>query len=558
MNYDLRARILAFVVAIAALSATGSPALGADVDGFPLCTAPGDQRSPVIVPDGAGGAIVAWHDQRPTLPSGGVCFAQRVSATGTPLWALNGVALSTTGDLTDPTAPAVAADGAGGAFVAYGGTSFQPRVQWVNAAGSPQWGPDGVLLTNALPGMRHLAIVRDIGGGGGAIVAWHQVNGTGGTSDIYAQRVNAAGAIQWGAGGVAVTSSSMNSETLPALISDGAGGAIIVHLGSNGCRAYRLNSSGVSQWGTTILGTLTNNRRPAIVTDGSGGAVVGWAAGNTGIFVQRVTSVGNKAWTPTNAGVQLSTSGNQCAMIPDGTGGATVSWQDIRTGTHYDIYAQRVDGVGATQWMVNGVGVSVVQNDQLAPTIVSDGGTGALLTWYDGRAFASGDDIHAQRIDATGASQWTADGLAVCTVTNDQQEPTIAVDGAGGAFVCWQDLRSGTNTDIYFHHLNGNGQVLSVPGGNQALSMARAWPNPFLESVRLAFVLPAAAAVRLEVFDIRGRSIRTYQPGLLAAGEQALAWDGRSTDGRAAGPGIYCLRVTGPGIALSRRVVRLE
>jgi hypothetical protein len=101
----------------------------------------------------------------------------------------------------------------------------------------------------------------------------------------------------------------MNSETLPALISDGAGGAIIVHLGSNGCRAYRLNSLGVSLWGTTILGTLTNNRRPAMVTDGSGGAVVGWAAGNTGIFVQRVTSVGNKAWTPTIPASQLNTTG---------------------------------------------------------------------------------------------------------------------------------------------------------------------------------------------------------------------------------------------------------
>jgi WD40 repeat protein len=32
----------------------------------------------------------------------------------------------------------------------------------------------------------------------GAIVVWHQVNGTGGTSDIYAQKVNAAGAMQTG------------------------------------------------------------------------------------------------------------------------------------------------------------------------------------------------------------------------------------------------------------------------------------------------------------------------------------------------------------------------
>ena len=558
MNHELRAGILTFGVALAALSATHSPAFGADIDGFPLCTAPGDQLSPVVVADGAGGAIMAWHDRRPTVALGGVCFAQRVNAAGAPQWTVNGVALSTTGDPGDPEAPAIAADGAGGAFVAYGGSSSSPRAQWVNAAGSPQWGADGVQLTTASPTMRELAIVRDIGGAGAAIVVWRQDNGAAGLSDIYAQKVNAAGAVQWGSQGVPVTTTSMNSETLPALLSDGAGGAIIVHLGSNGCRAQRLNASGVSQWGNTPLNALANNRPPVIVTDGSGGAVVAWAAGNTGIFAQRVTSAGDRLWSPTNTGVQISTTGNQCTMIPDGAGGATVAWQDNRTGTNFNIYAQRVNGLGATQWFMNGVAVCAVQDDQLAPTIVSDGGTGAILTWYDARFLASGDDIYAQRINAAGASQWTPDGLPVCTVANDQQLPTLAADGAGGAFVCWQDLRTGTNSDIYFHHLNASGQVLSVPGENQALSMARAWPNPFLESVRLAFVLPAATMMRLEVFDVRGRCMRAYEPRLLAAGEQALAWDGRASDGHAAGPGIYYMRVTGPGIALARRVVRLE
>ena len=149
-------------------------------------------------------------------------------------------------------------------------------------------------------------------------------------------------------------------------------------------------------------------------------------------------------------------------------------------------------------------------------------------------------------------------GLPLCTAADNQQVPTIAADGAGGAFVTWQDRRSGSNDDIYLQHLNGSGQALSVPAGDQALSMARAWPNPFLDGVQLAFVLRAAAAVRLEVFDVRGRSIRAYEPRLLSAGAQALTWDGRSNDGSPAGQGIYFLRATGPGITLSRRVVRLE
>ena len=562
MNRNARARALILIVALAAPAITGNRAVGDDANGIAVCTAPADQLAPVVVSDGAGGCIVAWHDLRPTVAAGGVTFAQRVSATGVPQWALNGVQLSTTGDPGEPmgtAAPAIASDAAGGALLAYGGSSSQPRAQWVNAAGAPQWGADGVQLTTASSSMRDLAIVRDVNGAGGAIVVWRQDNGAGGIPDIYAQKVNAAGAIQWSSTGVALTMTSMNNETLPTLISDGAGGAIITWFnGTNGCRVQRLNSSGMSQWPITSLSTLSNNRRPAIVTDGSGGAVVAWASGNTGIYVQRVSAIGDKQWSPNNAGVQLCTAGNQCAMIPDGAGGATVTWQDFRTGTNYGIFAQRVNGTGATQWILNGVPVCTAQDDQLAPTIVSDGGTGAIITWFDGRRLALGDAIYVQRIDATGTSQWAPDGLALCTAADDQQYPTIAIDGAGGAFVAWQDRRSGTNNDIYVQHVNGSGLALSVPGENQASGMARAWPNPFRDHVRLALVLPTATTVRLEVFDVRGRSIRAYEPGLLAAGEHALTWDGRSSDGHPAGQGIYFLRVTGLSISLSRAVVRLQ
>ena len=155
-------------------------------------------------------------------------------------------------------------------------------------------------------------------------------------------------------------------------------------------------------------------------------------------------------------------------------------------------------------------------------------------------------------------SQWTPNGLELCTAPDYQRDPTIAADGSGGAFVAWQDRRSGTNDDIYIQHVNGIGQPVSVLEVNPATSLARVWPNPFLDRVQLAFVLPAAAMVRFEVFDVRGRSTRAYLPRVLSGGAHSLTWDGLLSDGRPAGPGIYFLRVTGSGIALSHRVVRLE
>lgn len=555
MNCDSAARGLMCAATLVALLVGDAAVVAADANGIALCTAAGDQLSPVIVPDGAGGVIVSWHDHRPTAAAGGVTYAQRVNASGSPQWAANGVALSTTGDPGDPLAPAIASDGAGGAFVAYGGSNAPPRAQWVNAAGVPQWGADGVPLSLSAT-VRHLAIARDVGGGGGAIVAWREDNGTGGLSDLYAQRVNAAGAIQWGPTGVAVTTTNMNNETHPALISDGAGGVFITwYNGTSGVRLRRLNAAGGNLWPNTPLSNISNNNPPAIVSDGAGGVVVAWTG--PGIFAQRVNDSGDKQWDPPGDGVTLATTGNLLAAIGDGAGGATVAWQDSRSGTNYNIYAQRVNGAGAPQWTMNGVEVCFETDDQQSPTIVSDGGTGAIISWHDRRSGASGADIYAQRIDAAGASQWTPNGEPLCTAANDQEFPTSASDGAGGAFVVWQDRRSGTNYDIYLHRINPAGLALSAPGSGASLA-ARVWPDPFSDRVQMAFVLPEAASVRMEVFDVGGRSVRGFGTSHLAAGPHVLTWDGRTNDGRRAGDGIYFLRVVGGGFALSRSVVRLQ
>ena len=540
------------VVASVALLTSNRAATASDPNGFAVSTAASDQTLPVVVSDGAGGAIIAWHDGRPTVAAGGVCFAQRVNAQGIPQWASDGVQLSTTGD---PNPPVIVSDGAGGAYVSFGGDGTQPRAQWVNASGVVQWGADGTSLSGTPSSKRDLAIARDVGGAGGVIVAWREDNGGGGTSDIYAQKVNSAGAVQWGGFGAPVVTTIMNSETLPALVSDGAGGAIVVWLG-NGARVQRLNASGSTLWSNTSLSAVANNRVPVIASDGAGGAVVAWAGGGT--FAQRVSSSGNRLWNPTNTGVALSTAGNQVTMIPDGAGGGIFVWQDLRSGTNYNIYAQKVNGAGTLQWTADGIPVCFVTQDQLAPTIISDGGTGAIITWYDLRSGTAGADIYAERIEATGASLWLGDGIPLCTAANAQEFPTIASDGAGGAFVVWQDMRSGTNEDIYADRVNPNGVVLSAPMDGDAPSIGRAWPDPFSERVQMAFVLPAAMRVRMEVFGVDGRRVRSFGTDDLEAGAHLFTWDGRADDGRLAGNGIYFLRVSGQGVALSRSVVRLR
>ena len=64
--------------------------------------------------DGAGGAIVGWHDARAGAPD---VYAQRLDDSGAALWGVDGVAVSTAPD-TQRTV-AMAGDGAGGAVLAW-------------------------------------------------------------------------------------------------------------------------------------------------------------------------------------------------------------------------------------------------------------------------------------------------------------------------------------------------------------------------------------------------------------------------------------------------------
>ncbi len=78
-------------------------------------------------------------------------------------------------------------------------------------------------ISTAVSSQHYPTITSD--GAGGAIITWHDYR-SGTNTDIYAQRVNDSGIVQWTTDGVAI-STAANSQVNPTIVSDGAGGAII-------------------------------------------------------------------------------------------------------------------------------------------------------------------------------------------------------------------------------------------------------------------------------------------------------------------------------------------
>jgi len=409
--------------------------------------------------------------------------------------------------------PAIASDSVGGAIVVW--EDFRSLsslyAQRISAAGTVQWAADGAALCTTASDHSGPRIVAD--GAGGAIVTWY--DNRNGNWDIYAQRISASGTVQWTASGVPLCTAPGNQRNAN-IAQDGAGGAIVTWQDGRsvpGIYAQRISAGGTIQWladGVALCTATGGQSVPAIVSDDTGGAIVTWGdyrSGNADIYAQRVSAGGMFQWKAD--GVALCTAtGNQSypTSVSDATGGAIVTWGDYRSGyPNSDIYTQRVSAAGTVLWTANGVVLCTATGAQESPAITSDGAAGAIVTWHDARSGTS--DIYAQRILAGGTAQWTPDGVALCTATGNQTGPTATSDAAGGAIVTWTDSRSGTN-DIYAQRISPGGTA-SWPADGVALCAAtgdQRWPSNIMDGAGGAIVIWIDA--RSGNYDIYAQAVK--------------------------------------------------
>jgi DNA-binding beta-propeller fold protein YncE len=68
-------------------------------------------------------------------------------------------------------------------------------------------------------------------------------------------------------------------------------------------------------------------------------------------------------------------------------------------------------------------------------------------------------------------------------------------------------------------------------------------PNPFNPSTVIAYEVARAGAVRLHVFDVAGRLVRTLVEANVPAGRHTVRWDGRDEQGRQSASGRYYYRL---------------
>jgi hypothetical protein len=496
MPPDPSPRVLLLAAALALLA---PPAHGEwAANGVPVCTAFGDQQSPLMVSDGVGGCYVVWQDGRGSSPSD--VYAQRLTADGNPApgWTLDGVPVCVAPGTVFSLG--VAPDGEGGLLVAWGewpgqfseeGNVHAQRLL-ADGAVAPGWPVNGVPVS-VQPGEQGLPTITG-DGAGGAYIVWQDENTN--PQEVYLQRLLADGTVApgWPALGQPVCPIPARRGA-PAPLATMEGGDVIVAYADardapadpGDIYAIRFTRSGTVAGGWPAEG-ISVCRAPGTIgvfglaLDGSGGVYVAWPDLRTtppndpyntdyfNIYAQRVTGAGAIAagW-PTDGFPVCTAAHSQQEMdiAVDGAGGLLLSWSDYRDAfgeQRSDLYVQRLapEGAVAAGWPANGKRGSTAPGYQLSTAIAPDGEGGAYV------AFESLDGYHkiyAQHLTGSGtlAPGWPAAGTRLSTTTTSQQRPDLVSDGMGRAIAVWDDTRTSPNAyDIYAQRLGADGPTATL------------------------------------------------------------------------------------------------
>ena len=556
----------------------------------PASTAPGDQQLPIIASDGAAGAVIAWVDRRAGNYD---IFAQRLTSAGAPAMGWGGDGNSACLAAGDQGEPAILSDGAGGAIIAWKdgrGLGDDIYAQRLGPGGAPAfgWPLNGLGVCSAAGNQDNPKLAPD--GAGGAIIAWRdpQIDSY---FDIFAGRVTAQGALApgWLYGGSPVCLAP-GGQVTPAIVPDGAGGAIVAWEDGRFAVAWRnILVQKIDHFGQ--LG----DARPSIssirdVKSDQGGHVrMVWNAsyqdsdpvygiGSYWIWRQTPASVAHAAVA--RGGSWLA---EKATPTPQALAGRRLFRPDLATSGYAWEFLVSQPANGSPQYSYVAPTVSDSMPSQNPYTVfmveahapsggafwdsAPDSGYSvdnlgpAMPAPFTGAYAGGGTHLHwGANVEADfavyrlyrGSSPGFVPGPG--TFVAEQPDTGFVDMGAAGSYYKLAAVDAHGNVSPYAL-LTPTGTTDAGPSRPATLSLAPPSPNPATARTIFRFAVPQDDHIRLALFDVSGREVRTLKEGTIEAGEYSIPWDGRDQAGKKFTSGVYFIRLVIGGRSLTRRFV---
>jgi hypothetical protein len=159
----------------------------------------------------------------------------------------------------------------------------------------------------------------------------------------------------------------------------------------------------------------------------------------------------------------------------------------------------------------------------------------------------------ALRINDLLISEGTASGTQMSYIYTDSEVYHDAT------YYYWLESVSLSGETEYFGpitvYINANGEGPGIPEIPLETKLYSAFPNPFNPSTNLRYSMKEAGDVRIDVYNVKGQLMKTFNNSHSLPGYYQVNWDGRDLSGRPASTGVYFYRMTTGNYSTTRKMV---
>jgi hypothetical protein len=544
---------------------------------LPLGDGTGAQVVPHLFINPDNSCYTGWYDNQ----SGNYdVFLQLLTADGTELWPHGGITVSSHPQNSWVMDWALIADSDGNAIVAFAdvrGGNSNIHAYKIDPDGNFLWGADGIDITSNDDGNGPPSLVET--NDGDIVVAWF-ASPTVGASAIRVQRLTPDGAPQYGANGIAVSEVADSSPAGQVMVPCGEDGFIVAYvpvysfMANRQIKAQRFNAAGQPLWVDHLMimddATVPMGHYFEMMSDGNDGAFFSWSVTigvSFTVRAQHVDAAGNESFI--HNGLLVSTEPSFYQISPGMThdpvtGDLTVLFIQMNGNqSEKGVFGQRVSPTGGLLWGTTGLEILPVNTSNEGFVRALDTGDGVIGLCFQAPQNSFGQDqIIGFKLDTSGNFVWTPSLVGVSTLPSSKDDLVAIIGNDGTARGIWSDERNGSY-DIYVQNLNDDGSlgtdVAPVPRTNPNLiQLNQNHPNPFNPTTDIVFSLPIRQHVVLQVFDTRGRFVRTLLDAEVGPGSRTVHWDGRNTHDDQVPSGIYFYRLESGNDRQVRKMVLIK
>jgi uncharacterized membrane protein len=235
-------------------------------------------------------------------------------------------------------------------------------------------------------------------------------------------------------------------------------------------------------------------------------------------------------------------------LLPSGTG-----W-DLDTNTSSSAMGISEDGII--------VGSGVHDGAVRAYAMIPDHGVAAMLQLFAAEARDAGVDVRWAlalpgsdlRIDLERAPTIDGPWTVIASRSGSDALSASHLDAAAEPGLTWHYrllVTEGSGATYTLGELAIERPAIALGGPE----LGAPWPNPARDGAQVAYRLPTAQGVTVEVHDVRGRLVRSLVDGSVGGGEHLARWDGTTTGGVRAPAGVYFVTLRTATAARTQRLV---